>query len=248
MDTAEADGLRARIAELERALNAAQGAPAVFQGGAIAPSDEVAVLQTKIASLQLELSQAQEAYAEQLAFAREDLKAAKDELKQFILASNQQAATAAFSAQEINAFDPQGHKRRMGAILLEAGVINEEQLGAALAEQAANPQRRVGAIVVERGFTTEEVVARIVAAQLRLPFVALSAESLDAAAAGRISAHLARLHKAVPIAQGEDTLIVAMANPLDLIAIEDIEIASRTRVEPVVATRSAIDAVLATLG
>ena len=77
------------------------------------------------------------------------------------------------SEEEIRAFDAHGHKRRMGTILVEAGVLTQEQLDAALAEQAANPQRRVGTIVVERGFTSEEVIARILAAQLRLRRVPL---------------------------------------------------------------------------
>ena len=150
--------------------------------------------------------------------------------------------------QDIRAFDQHGHKRRMGVILVEAGVITQEQLDEILAEQAQNPQRRFGTIVVERGFTTEEAVARILAAQLRLPFLAVSTENCDAGVSSRISGHLARLHKAVPVREENGNLTVAMVNPLDLIAIEDIEIASRCRVEPVVATRSAIEAVLAARG
>ncbi len=161
------------------------------------------------------------------------------------VAAGRDEAARALAESEIPAFDKQGHKRRMGVILVEAGVLTQEQLEEALAEQAADPHRRFGAIVVERGYTTEEAIARILAAQLRLPFVTLAPGSYDASAPRLISAHLARLHKAVPIRQQDGVLTVAMANPLDLIAIEDIEIASRNRVEPVVATKSGIEALLA---
>ena len=172
--------------------------------------------------------------------------ALRAEIASLHMAAGRDEAARALAQAEIPAFDQHGHKRRMGAILVEAGVLSQAQLEVALSEQAADPHRRFGSIVVELGFTTEEAVARILAAQLRLPYVDLEAVgSHDTTAPRLISAHLARLHKAVPIRQAEGVLTVAMTNPLDLIAIEDIEIASRCRVEPVVATRSAIEAILA---
>lgn len=160
-------------------------------------------------------------------------------------AAGRDDAARALAATDIAAFDAHGHKRRMGDILVEAGVLTQEQLEDALVQQESDPHRRFGAIVVERGYTTEEAVARILAAQLRLPYVSLLPGTYDASVPRLISAHLARLHKAVPIRQQTGVLTVAMANPLDLIAIEDIEIASRCRVEPVVATKSGIEGLLA---
>lgn len=141
----------------------------------------------------------------------------------------------------IKAFDGEGHKKRMGEILVEQGVLTAEQLHAILNEQTRDPQRRFGTLVVERGYTSEEMVARILAAQLRLPFVALAEDEVDPRATGLISAHLARLHRAIPVRQELGKLVVAMANPLDLIAIEDIELASKCHADPVVATVSSIE-------
>jgi chromosome segregation ATPase len=141
----------------------------------------------------------------------------------------------------IKAFDGEGHKKRMGEILVEQGVLTAEQLHAILNEQSRDPQRRFGTLVVERGYTSEEMVARILAAQLRLPFVALDEGDVDQRATALISAHLSRLHRAIPVRQELGKLVVAMANPLDLIAIEDIELASKCHADPVVATVSSIE-------
>lgn len=155
------------------------------------------------------------------------------------------ARAIAHFPQEEDAFDGAGHKRRMGEIMLRAGLISEAQLAEVLAAQGGSAQRRFGAIAVERGFTTEEAIARVLAAQLRLSYVDLEASPPSPEAMQCISPHVARMHQAVPWRIAEDALVVAMANPLDLIAIEDLEIASKRRVEPVVATSVAIAACLA---
>lgn len=152
------------------------------------------------------------------------------------------ARTTDLSALQV--FDARGHKKRMGQILVECGFLSEYQLDEILSEQAQDPRRRFGTLVVERGFTTEHVIARILAAQLRLPFSELRDEDIQPSAPSLISAHLARLHRCVPLRQEDDCLSLAMANPLDLIAIEDVELATRCRVEPVVATPAAIDFVI----
>lgn len=239
----EMDAMRAALDQAERIAKAtpvvdeeARAALAQAQSAlALAAEEHAEALATRdeqIAALEATV----EAQSAQLAAVHTELR----------LAAIRAEAERALVEQDIRAFDQHGHKRRMGVILVEAGVITQDQLEEILAEQAQNPQRRFGTIVVERGFTSEEAVARILAAQLRLPFLALTAESCDPGVAARISGHLARLHKALPVREENGNLTVAMVNPLDLIAIEDIEIASRCRVEPVVATRSAIEAILAT--
>lgn len=156
------------------------------------------------------------------------------------------AATAPDGAQHIPAFDAKGHKRRMGEILVDLGVMTHEQLMQILDEQIADPQRRFGALAVEHGHTGEELVARILAAQNRLTFIRLCETEIDTNALSRVAPQLARTRHCVPIALEGDRLRVAMANPLDLIAVEDIEIKTRLRVEPVVATLSEINAALET--
>ncbi len=146
---------------------------------------------------------------------------------------------------EALAYDRAGNRRRMGEILIEAGIITPEQLRSALAEQERAPHRRLGSILIEKGYTGETIIARVLASQLRTRYVDLRHEELDVRTAGLISPRMARHHQCIPIAATPDRLILAMANPFDLIAVDDVELTSRRQVETVVATatdiRDAVD-------
>ncbi|MFO7975955.1 MAG: hypothetical protein R6V12_15125, partial [Candidatus Hydrogenedentota bacterium] len=140
----------------------------------------------------------------------------------------------------IQPFDEHGAPRRMGDILVSAGLISQEQLEAALDLQRANPQRKLGAILVEEGFTGEEVIPQVLARQLRLPYLRLKDESFDPDAIALVSGRIAARHACIPVRATSDTIALAMANPLDLIAIEDVEHAANRRVQPLIARESEI--------
>ena len=160
--------------------------------------------------------------------------------------SSDEDAAAPHAFLEIPAFDEKGHKRRMGEILVDLGVVTRKQLKEMLSEQNRDPQRRLGTLAVTHGYTDEELVARILAAQLNLPFVRLADAEIDTAALNKVTPQIARSRKCVPLAVDGDLLRIAMANPLDLIAVEDIEISTRLRVETVVATPGEVEAALRT--
>jgi type IV pilus assembly protein PilB len=132
----------------------------------------------------------------------------------------------------------------MGEILVDAHVITREQLNQALTEQKKNPQRRLGLIFVEMGFTGEDIVSQVLASQLQLAFVHLAKEMIDITAVRLISSQMATLHMLIPLRAAPGKLTVAMANPLDLIALDDVELATSRRVEPVVATAADISAAI----
>lgn len=138
-----------------------------------------------------------------------------------------------------------GQRKRIGEILIEADVITDEQLKEALRLKSVDPRRRVGSVLIELGYATEEVVAAALAAQLRMRYVENVQQELDPGVLQFVPSHIARNHRCVPLSLNGGTLVVAMANPLDLIAIEDIEIASNARVEPVVSPPTEIDAAIA---
>jgi hypothetical protein len=142
------------------------------------------------------------------------------------------------------AFTPTGQKRRLGEILVEAGVINETQLQELLEEQARKPQSRLGVLVVERGITSEEIVARVLAAQLRLPYLELDNYHVIEAAALQVPEDIARRHECIAIDGDLHSMTLAMANPLDLLAIENIEITCKRRVAAVVAKPSSVMAAI----
>jgi hypothetical protein len=137
-----------------------------------------------------------------------------------------------------------GHKRRMGDMLVDMGVLTEGQLTASLREQQAKPQRRIGGILIENGYVSEESVARVLAHQLSLPFVRLAPEVVDASAPRLINGQLAKRRQCIPITATSDRVVLAMANPQDLIALDDVKLSSGRAVSPVVATGSDIVAAI----
>jgi hypothetical protein len=119
-----------------------------------------------------------------------------------------------------------GKRRRMGQILVQARIITEQQLEIALSEQRSSWSRHLGSILVQLGFTTEEVIAQTLAAQLRLPFVNARYEDVDSEILELISPNIARLHTCIPLRMAGNELTVVMANPLDIVALDDLRLAS----------------------
>jgi type IV pilus assembly protein PilB len=129
-------------------------------------------------------------------------------------------------------------------MLVGMGVITHDQLTAVLHEQTAKPQRRIGGILIERGYASEEVVAQVLARQMSLPFVRLVPEVVDAAAPRLINGQVAKRRQCIPITANADIVVLAMANPQDLIALDDVKFSSGRSVAPVVATGSDIAAAI----
>ncbi len=160
-----------------------------------------------------------------------------DELKQALaeLEESEESAQMTFTARDAN-----GQPRSMGEILIDAGIITSKQLESALDEQRTATKRRLGSILVEKGLIREEIVAQVVASQLNLPFVRLEKQKIEQGALALMDGRLATHHMCFPFSATTEKITVAMANPLDLIAIEDLEFATSLKVHPVVATLSDI--------
>lgn len=142
---------------------------------------------------------------------------------------------------DLTGFDKAGRRRRMGDMLIEAGVISQEQVDRALRIQQEQPQRRLGAILIELGYTESDVIAQVLASQARVPFVRLEKDEPDPAAVRLVSERLAAHHVCIPLRlEEDDRLVLAMANPMDLIAIQDIEHATSRSVDPVAASADSI--------
>jgi type II secretory ATPase GspE/PulE/Tfp pilus assembly ATPase PilB-like protein len=132
--------------------------------------------------------------------------------------------------------------RVIGQLLLGSGAVTPEELESALNEQRRT-RERLGEILVRRG-TAAESVARALAVQLRLPFVEAPLEPRPDALS-LVDAGLAARLRVVPLDANERSLRVAMADPLDARAIDDLQFQTGRRVEPVVAAPVAVDAALA---
>lgn len=134
-------------------------------------------------------------------------------------------------------FDGRGLRRKMGEVLLEAGMVTERQLESALLEQkAADHRRRIGTILVEKGYVFEEAVAQVVARQLGIEYVRLDDQQPERAALELVDGGFATHHLLVPLRREKGELIVAMANPGDQAAVSELERRTGLTVKPMAAT------------
>jgi type IV pilus assembly protein PilB len=134
-------------------------------------------------------------------------------------------------------------RKRIGDILLETGIITPQQLAEALAQQRRT-RERLGRVLVDQGAASEKQIAQALAAQLDLPLVALSSARLDPSAVKLIPEILARKRRVVPLRLDGSHVVVAMADPLDVFALDDVGIAARRPVKAVVAVESEVMAAI----
>lgn len=134
----------------------------------------------------------------------------------------------------------EGAPVQVGQILFNGGAISQEQLDYILGEQRKFPQRSQSSIVLENGMASEEVVAQAIASQRQVLFVHLDDDSVDPTATAMLKGRIARNHSCIPVRATEQSLVLAMVDPLDLMAIQDVEQASGRQVQPVVAMASEI--------
>ena len=135
-------------------------------------------------------------------------------------------------------------KRAIGELLVEADILTKEQVSQAVDEQRKRPQTHLGAIFIEHEWCSEEAVAQALAFQCGAEYKALDADAVDAAAVALINERLANQHVCIPLSASEDTVTLAIANPMDLVAIEDIERATGRKVDLVVSTATQIKAAI----
>lgn len=135
-----------------------------------------------------------------------------------------------------------GRRRRLGDLLIEAGLISETQLKAALNEQR-KWGGRLGRTVVEMGFVTETAIGTVLAQQLELPSIDLDTEPLPETAATWLRLDLCERYGVIPVGinHGTRTLDLATSDPTNVEHLQALEFATNMKVQPVVATASAIE-------
>ncbi len=128
---------------------------------------------------------------------------------------------------------------RLGQILLQNKIINEEQLAEALEKQQASG-KSLGRVLVELGMVSEGALTAILAQQIGMKYVDLGNFQVDISAASTVDAETARKYTLIPISYDNGKLVVAMADPTNIFALDDIRIMSGMEVEPVVSTKDDI--------
>jgi len=124
--------------------------------------------------------------------------------------------------------------KQLGSILLESGALTEDQLMDAIDEQQQRGQS-LGRTLVELGMISESQLVRALASQVGMEFVELGDFPVDRAAVSLVPAALCRRHTALPIAIIDGVLKVAMSNPGNVVAVDDIRTLTKMSVSPVVA-------------
>ena len=120
----------------------------------------------------------------------------------------------------------------LGQRLIEAGLINETQLQTALREQQRT-REYLGRILIRLGYVSDEAVAAALATQDRVKFVVLGQYLTQAEAVQLVPENFARQHHLVPVSYVGKVLVVAMANPLDILTIDELRRLSKGPVEVV---------------
>ncbi|MBD5506538.1 MAG: Flp pilus assembly complex ATPase component TadA [Lachnospiraceae bacterium] len=133
-------------------------------------------------------------------------------------------------------------KVRLGDVLVQNGVITEEDLQRGLERQKGSG-RKLGETLVDEGITTEENIARALSNQLHYDMVDLQNIEIAQEVLDLVPANVLKKHRAIPIEFSPDNmnvLRVAMSDPMDIGAMDDINIITNLQVEPVVATMGSV--------
>ena len=129
--------------------------------------------------------------------------------------------------------------KRLGDLLVDAGFLTDEQLKKALDKQKATG-KKLGEILIDDAIISETDMIKVLELQLGIPYTDISKINIDPEIPKLINESLARRHTLIPIKKENNKLIVAMADPLNIFARDDVSIATGLVVEPVTSSRLAI--------
>lgn len=130
-------------------------------------------------------------------------------------------------------------KQKLSDLLIKNKVITEEQL-----KEAVNVQRQKGGhlsrILVQLGFVTERDLVRILSQEFKIPSINLDRISIDPEVVKIIPVQIARFYQAIPISRLKKQLTVVMADPLNVLALDEIKALTGYEIRPVIATEAEI--------
>ncbi|MFC4409882.1 GspE/PulE family protein [Chungangia koreensis] len=130
------------------------------------------------------------------------------------------------------------NRKRLGDLLVGANIITEAQLKETL--QKKSQDQRLGDALVERGYLTDRQLIEVLEYQLGIAHVALTMVPIDASLLQVVGDDFARQNYILPIEKNGETIRVAMADPMDYVAIDDIELMTGFKVQPVISSKSDI--------
>jgi len=113
-------------------------------------------------------------------------------------------------------------RRKLGQVLVDLGYMTEDQLWDVLEEQKQSPGELIGQVAVRMGFVTEAQVTEALAEQHGMPVVNLAETNIPPKVLELVPETMASVYKIIPISQKDGILTVAMANPANVAALDDL--------------------------
>ena len=130
-------------------------------------------------------------------------------------------------------------KKKLGDMLKDAGMLDDFQLETALSHQR-NWGGKLGAILIEMGFVREEDLARVISDILRIPYVNLFEPRVPEAVIKLIKPEIAKKYQVIPAKKEGGALVLAMLDPLDIEAMDEIRFITGLSIKPSLALESEI--------
>ncbi len=130
-------------------------------------------------------------------------------------------------------------RKKIGDILIEKGLISEAELKSALDEQKKTGHK-VGQILVERGLITEDQLLETLSERLKIPKISLESLVIDPRIVSLVPVEVARRFGLMPVFKIGNTLTIAMSDPLNIIAIEELSYLTKCEIKRVVGSHSEI--------
>src|SRR5205807_10438462 len=131
--------------------------------------------------------------------------------------------------------------QRLGDLLVREKIITQDQLEKALkAQRDAGPNARLGSVLVHLGFVSDEEVTNFLSRQYGVPAINLQYFEIDASVVKLIPEETAKRYQILPLSRVGASLTIAMVDPTNVFAMDDIKFMTGFNIEPVVASESAI--------
>jgi len=130
-------------------------------------------------------------------------------------------------------------KEKLGQILIRNRIITEDQLEEALAKQRESGNS-LGRVLIELKMVSEGALTSILARQIGLKYIDLANYDIDISASSLVDAEVARRYTLIPIGFEDGRLMIAMADPTNVFALDDVRIMTGMEIEPLVATKEDI--------
>src|SRR5690554_2960671 len=129
-------------------------------------------------------------------------------------------------------------RKRLGDLLVEAGLITEEQLDFTLENKSDD--EKLGDALIREGYITEQQLIEVLEFQQGIPRVSLSRYAIEQDVVQLVPKDLAKRHYAMPFQIDGNKLFVAMSDPMDYYALEELRMATGLQIVPAITTKDSL--------